>query len=73
VQQKTRKVMRLRMLRRQREMTQADVAAKAGLTKAAICDIERGYRNPSLKTASAIAAVFNEPVESLFDYVEIAS
>jgi DNA-binding XRE family transcriptional regulator len=72
VRQKTRKVLRLRQLRRGREMTQAALAARAGLSKAAICDIERGYRKPSLDTAKAIAQVFpDERLESLFDYVEV--
>jgi putative transcriptional regulator len=65
--------MRLRMLRRQREMTQGELAARAGLSKAAICDIERGYRNPSLVSAKAIAGVFREPIETLFDYVDVPS
>lgn len=70
--QKTRKVLRLRQLRRHREMTQADLAARSGLSKAAICDIERGYRKPSLETAKAIAQAFpGERLETLFDYVEI--
>lgn len=55
-------------------MTQAVLAASAGLSTAAICDIERGYRKPSLDTAKAIAKVFpDEPLESLFDYVEVVA
>lgn len=53
-------------------MTQAALAARAGLSKAAICDIERGYRKPSLETAKAIARAFpGEQLETLFDYVEV--
>jgi len=73
MRQKTRTVLRLRQLRRLREMTQAELAKRSGLTKAAVCDIERGRRGPSLKTAKALAAVFREPVETLFEHVEIAS
>ena len=61
------------MLRRQREMTQAELAKRSGLTKAAVSDIERGRRSPSLRSATALAAVFREPVERVFDHVEIAS
>lgn len=71
VRQKTRKVLRLRALRREREMSQTDLGRRVGLRTASICDIEKGRQQPSLKTARDLAAVFGVPVEQLFDYVEV--
>lgn len=69
--QKTRRVLRLRQLRRSREMTQADLARKVGLPRTTICLIEKGQRQPALDDARAIAAVFNQPIEQVFEYVEV--
>lgn len=68
-----RKVLRLRQLRREREMTQATLAKRVGLTKTAICMIEDGSRKPSLDKARLLAAELGESIEDLFTYVEIAS
>lgn len=71
MRQKTRTVMRLRMLRRQREMTQGQLATRVGVRIATICEIERGRQTPSLDTAKELSAVFGIPVEQLFEYVEV--
>jgi putative transcriptional regulator len=71
--QKARRVMRLRQLRRQREMTQAQLAKRVGMPRTSICLIEKGQRQPSLDNARAIAAVFGESVEQVFDYVEVSA
>ena len=63
--------MRLRQLRRQREMTQAQLAKRVGIPRSSICLFEKGLRQPNLEDARAIAAVFGEPVELVFDYVEV--
>ncbi len=73
MRQKTRTVLRLRQLRRSREMTQEELARRAGLSKGAVCDIELGRRKPSLESAKMLAAVFGESIERTFEYVEIAS
>jgi putative transcriptional regulator len=52
-------------------MTQADLAVRVGLPRSSICLIEKGLRQPALDQALAIAAVFGEPVEAVFDYVEV--
>ena len=52
-------------------MTQGALAARIGVRTATICDIEKGRRRPSFDTAKDIAAVFDVPVEHLFEYVEV--
>lgn len=66
-------MLRLRQLRRAREMSQADLGLRVGLKKATICMIEKGVRKPSLDKARAIAEEFGESIERVFSYVEIAS
>jgi putative transcriptional regulator len=68
---KTRTILRLRQLRRSREMTQADLAERVGLPRSTICLIEKGIRQPALDDARAIAEVFGEPIESVFGQVEV--
>lgn len=68
---KHRKVLRLRQLRRARELTQGDMAKRVGIHINAYNAIETGRSTPSLDTAKDIAAVFGEPVEQVFDYVEV--
>lgn len=66
-----RKVLRLRQLRRAREMTQAALGDRVGLNKATISMIEKGQRKPSLDKARAIAREFGVAIEDLFDHVEV--
>lgn len=66
-----RRVLRLRQLRRGREMTQAELAQRVGLATPTISSIEKGAIKPSLDKAIAIAAVFGRPVEEVFEYVEV--
>jgi len=68
---KKRKVLRLRQLRRAREMTQKDLGDRVGLDTTTISQIESGTREPSLKKARAIASVFGVSIEDLFSHVEI--
>lgn len=67
------RILRLRQLRRKREMTQAELGRRVGLNKATICTIERGTRKPSLDTAKALAAEFGVSIEDAFSYVEVES
>jgi transcriptional regulator with XRE-family HTH domain len=66
-----RKVLRLRQLRRAREMSQAALGRKVGLKAPMIAQIENGERQPSLAKARAMAQEFGVSVESLFEYVEL--
>lgn len=57
-------------IRRTREklgMTQADVAGRAGVTQAMLCQIERGTKNPSLQLGAEIAKVLGCSLESLLE------
>ena len=50
------------------EMTQADLAAKVGVTRQTIVAIEQGRYSPSLEVAFRIARVFGVPLEQVFQY-----
>ena len=50
------------------EMTQAELAQRVGLTRQTVIAIEQGRYSPSLEMAFRIAAVFNVPIESVFQY-----
>lgn len=52
--------------RRRAGLTQAQVAAAAGINRSAYTNIERGVRNPSLDVALRIATVVHSDAESLF-------
>ncbi len=54
-----------------RDLTQADLAALAGLTRKSINAIETGKMVPSVVLALKLAKVLQVPVESLFSLVEI--
>ena len=45
----------IRKIRREKNMLQVELAEKAGVTQAMICQIERGTKNPSLQIAVEIA------------------
>lgn len=70
---RVKKVLRLRQLRRAREMSQAALGTRVGLTKSTICEIERGTAQPSLAAARALAAEFQLPIEEILRPVEIGS
>ncbi|GAA3594186.1 helix-turn-helix transcriptional regulator [Nonomuraea rosea] len=50
------------------EMTQADLAARVGVTRQTIIAIEQGRYSPSLEVAFQIARVFGVPLEEVFHY-----
>ncbi len=50
------------------EMTQADLAAKADVTRQTIIAIEAGKYSPSLELAFKISHAFGVPLESVFQY-----
>lgn len=65
----TRITNRLRELRfHSQEMTQAELAAKVGVTRQTIIAIEQGKYSPSLEVAFQIASVFGVPLEEAFQY-----
>ncbi|KPV96329.1 antitoxin HipB [Pseudoalteromonas sp. P1-9] len=50
------------------EMTQKELADRVGVTRQTIMAIEAAKYSPSLEVAFKIAAVFNLPLESVFQY-----
>lgn len=52
------------------EMTQQQLADKAGVTRQTIVAIEKGNYSPSLELAFRIARVFNLTLEEVFSFEE---
>ena len=52
------------------EMTQEDLAARAGCTRQTIIALEQGKYVPSIELAFKIARVFGVPLEEVFQYEE---
>ena len=50
------------------EMTQEELAKKAGVTRQTIIALEAQKYSPSLELAFRIAKVFNVPLEKVFHY-----
>ena len=50
------------------EMTQADLAARVGVTRQTIIAIEQGRYSPSLEMAFQIAQAFDVPLDQVFQY-----
>jgi putative transcriptional regulator len=59
---------RLRVLRAEREWSQAELATHVGVSRACINAIETGRYDPSLVLAFKIARVFDKNVEEVFLY-----
>ena len=57
---------RLKVLRADRDWTQADLADRLHVTRQTINAIEKGKYDPSLPLAFKIAAVFEMPIEDIF-------
>jgi putative transcriptional regulator len=51
-----------------REMTQAELADRIGVTRQTIIAIEQGRYSPSLEVAFQIARVFGVPLDDVFQY-----
>jgi len=67
----TRIANRIRALRFEHgEMTQADLAARIGMTRQTVAAVEAGKYSPSLEAAFRIAEVFGAPLEAVFQWVE---
>jgi putative transcriptional regulator len=57
---------RLRVLRAEHDWTQADVAAKVGVSRQAIHAVENGKYDPGVSLALGLARLFGVPVEQIF-------
>ena len=56
--------------RKERGITQQQLAAALGVSRQTIISLENGKYNPSLKLAMDIAKVFGKPVEYVFQFEE---
>jgi putative transcriptional regulator len=57
---------RLRVLRAEREWSQADLAVKLEVSRQSVNAIETGRYDPSLPLAFKIAKLFGAPIEAIF-------
>jgi putative transcriptional regulator len=55
-------------LRAQRGWTQGDLATKLAVSRQTVNAVETGRYEPSLSLAFAIAALFAQPIESIFQW-----
>lgn len=62
---------RIRELRRERKMSQAELADAVGTTRQTITSIEVGKYTSSLPLAYKIARYFGLAIEDVFDFSEI--
>ena len=58
---------RLRILRAERDWTQAGVAQRLGVSRQTVNAIESGKYDPSLPLAFKIARLFEQSIEEVFD------
>lgn len=58
---------RLRVLRAEREWSQAELAVRLDVSRQAVNAIETGKHDPSLPLAFRISRLFNMPIEDIFD------
>jgi putative transcriptional regulator len=58
---------RLRVLRAEREWSQADLASKLKVSRQTVNAIETGKYDPSLPLAFKIARLFEQPIEAIFE------
>lgn len=57
---------RLKVLRAERDWSQAQLAAHLGVSRQTVNALETGRYDPSLPLAFKIARVFGQPIESIF-------
>ncbi|HEV8581301.1 MAG TPA: helix-turn-helix transcriptional regulator [Thermoanaerobaculia bacterium] len=58
---------RLKVLRAERDWTQAYLAQRLEVSRQTVNAIEKGKYDPSLPLAFRIARVFEKPIEEVFD------
>jgi putative transcriptional regulator len=57
---------RLRVLRAERNWSQADLASHLGVSRQTVNSIENGKYDPSLPLAFDISRLFEQPIEAIF-------
>ncbi|ATQ43654.1 helix-turn-helix transcriptional regulator [Caulobacter mirabilis] len=58
---------RLKVLRAERDWSQADLAERLEVSRQTINALETGKYDPSLPLAFKIARLFEQPIEAIFD------
>lgn len=61
----------LKKARIEKGYTQAQLAEQAGITRAFLCNIERGKYSPSLTIAKALAIALEKPLDEIFFNVDV--
>ena len=61
---------RLREIRKEKGLTQAELAQQSGLTQAAVSALEKGKIDPTLKTALTIAGVLGVALAAIWVFSE---
>ncbi|MDO4276500.1 MAG: helix-turn-helix transcriptional regulator [Eubacteriales bacterium] len=61
---------RIKVLRAERDWTQADLADKVGISRQAVISIEKYKYTPSLELAFKIAEAFNVSINEVFEHRE---
>ena len=61
---------KLKVLRAERNWTQADLASALDVTRQTVNAIEKGKYDPSLPLAFKVAALFAMPIEQIFSHAE---
>src|SRR5262245_26437849 len=62
---------RVRAFRKQRGLTQAELAANAGLAEGTISRLEKNHEPPTLNSLARIAAALGVPIEQLLTGVPV--
>ena len=63
---------KLKVLRAERNWTQADLASALDVTRQTVNAIETGKYDPSLPLAFKVASLFAMPIEQIFSHAEDA-
>jgi putative transcriptional regulator len=58
---------RLKVLRAERDWSQAELGSRLGVSRQAVNAIETGKYDPSLPLAFKLAHLFGRPIEEIFD------
>jgi putative transcriptional regulator len=58
---------RLKVLRAERDWSQAELGGRLGVSRQAVNAIETGKYDPSLPLAFKLSRLFNRPIEEIFD------
>jgi putative transcriptional regulator len=59
---------KLKVLRAERDWTQADLASELDVSRQTINAIEKGKFDPSLPLAFKLSKLFDSPIEIIFQY-----